>query len=231
MKILHISHSDLIGGASRAAYRLHRAMLNANIQSRMMVRVKQSHEHTILGPTTRLNKLNNSIRMIAGQSIDKLQCAQNKNFHSGEWIPSFWSKIINSSDYDIINLHWVNNETMSIEDIGRIEKPIVWTLHDMWPFCGREHVTGDHANARWKTGYNKKNRDALDKGLDLDRWVWLRKKKSWKSPINIVAPSHWMSECVRDSVLFNSYPLTVIPNTLDTKIYKPLNKYFCREVL
>ncbi|HEC8325005.1 TPA: glycosyltransferase [Providencia rettgeri] len=231
MKILHISHSDLIGGASRASYRLHKAMLNENIQSYMMVRVKQSHEPTILGPTTRLNKLNSSIRMIAGQSIDKLQCAQNKNFHSGEWIPSFWSKRINASDYDIVNLHWINNETMSIEDIGRIEKPIVWTLHDMWPFCGREHVTGDHANARWKIGYNKKNRSPLDTGLDLDRWVWLRKKKSWKSPINIVAPSAWMSECVKNSVLLDNFPLTIIPNTLDTKIYKPLNKNFCREVL
>ena len=40
---------------------------------------------------------------------------------------------------DIVNLHWINNEMISIEEICRISKPLVWTIVDMWPFSGSEH--------------------------------------------------------------------------------------------
>ena len=50
------------------------------------------------------------------------------------FFPSFWPKLINSSDYDVVNLHWVNGEMLSVKDISKIKKPIVWTLHDMWAF-------------------------------------------------------------------------------------------------
>ena len=39
---------------------------------------------------------------------------------------------------------------LSIADIAKIKKPIVWTLHDMWAFCGAEHYTTDK---RWINGY------------------------------------------------------------------------------
>ena len=45
-------------------------------------------------------------------------------------------KKINKSNYDLINLHWVQGEFISIESIGKITKPIVWTLHDTWAFSG-----------------------------------------------------------------------------------------------
>ena len=38
---------------------------------------------------------------------------------------------------DVIHLHWINQGMLSLTDIRRIiqsGKPIVWTMHDMWPF-------------------------------------------------------------------------------------------------
>ncbi|AFH93120.1 MULTISPECIES: glycosyltransferase family 4 protein [Providencia] len=232
MKILHISHSDLIGGAARAAYRLHMAQLDLGIDSQMLVRNKLSDHWSISGPSTRFEKSCNLFRSPIGHYINKLQRSHNVNFHSGDWLPSRWAKKINSSNIDIVHLHWVAGETMSIEDIGRIKKPIVWTLHDMWPFCGTEHVTNYDENARWKIGYSSSNRNNLDKGLDLDKLVWLRKKKAWKKQyMHIVAPSNWMAECAKNSILFKDYPIIIIPNALDTDIYKPLDKFFCRNLL
>ncbi|WP_350914289.1 glycosyltransferase family 4 protein [Providencia huaxiensis] len=232
MKILHISHSDLIGGAARAAYRLHMAQLDSGIDSQMLVRNKLSDHWSISGPSTRFEKSCNLFRSPIGHYINKLQRSHNVNFHSGDWLPSRWAKKINSSNIDIVHLHWVAGETMSIEDIGRIKKPIVWTLHDMWPFCGTEHVTNYDENARWKIGYSSSNRNNLDKGLDLDKLVWLRKKKAWKKQyMHIVAPSNWMAECAKNSILFKDYPIIIIPNALDTDIYKPLDKFFCRNLL
>ena len=48
-----------------------------------------------------------------------------------------WPKLINASDCDIVNLHWINGEMLSIKDIAKIKKPIVWTLHDMCTFQSR----------------------------------------------------------------------------------------------
>jgi len=70
-------------------------------------------------------------------------------------------KKINSSDADIVHLHWVQGEMLSISDINKIKKPIIWSLHDMWGFCGAEHISWDN---RWKEGYNK----IIDLRMKLD---------------------------------------------------------------
>ena len=69
-------------------------------------------------------------------------------------------------------MHWLGAEMASIADIGRINKP-VRTLHDMWAFCGAEHVSWDN---RWKEGYTNKNRPNDEEGFDLNRWTWNRVK-------------------------------------------------------
>nr|WP_282561273.1 glycosyltransferase [Providencia rettgeri] len=198
----------------------------------MLVRQKLSDNWSISGPLSKLDKFLSKIRIPIGGQLGRLQHSTNINFHSGNWLPSNWAKKINSSDIDIVNLHWVAGETMSIEDIGRLKKPIVWSLHDMWPFCGTEHITDYGDNARWKLGYSSKNRNNLDQGLDLDLIAWKRKFKSWKNlSMHIIAPSEWMAECAKNSTLFRNYPVSVIPNTLDINIFKPLDKKYCRNIL
>lgn len=231
MKILHISHSDISGGAARAAYRLHRAQITAGIDSSMLVRSKSSDDWTVQGPESRIKKMLNMIRWFIGSHIMRLQRSKNTNFHSGNWLPSRLAEHINNTDVDVVHLHWNAGEMMSIEDIGRIKKPIVWTMHDMWPFSGAEHVTDYGINARWRTGYIKSNRGGSEGGLDLDRYVWQRKLKAWQNPMHIVAPSCWLAECAKGSKLFEDKSISVIPNTLNTNVYKPLDNVFCREAL
>ena len=101
----------------------------------------------------------------------------------------------------------------------------------MWPFCGAEHYVVDDQHARFRSGYSKNNRAPDHKGLDIDRWVWSRKQKSWENPVQIVTPSRWLAECVKDSALMHNWPVTVIPNTLDTETYKPYSKRIAREKL
>lgn len=231
MKILHLSHSDIAGGAARASYRLHEALLKSNIDSNMMVRNKYSNNWSVSGPNSVFEKLLNKIRAPIGKKIDSFQKTKNNNFHSGGWVPSNWSSIINRSDYDIVHLHWISNETMSIADIGKIKKPIIWTMHDMWPFTGSEHYAPDDEISRWKHGYNKSNKPLEHKGLDIDRIVWQKKIKKWHSCDNfhLISPSKWLAECAQQSVLFQHTPISVIPNTLDTDIFKPLDSHFCRQ--
>lgn len=229
--VLHVSYSDIGGGAARAAYRLHQSLLNQDIDSGMKVRLKKSDNWTVRGPCGGFARASAMLRPALGGLVCRMQKNDNVNLHSGNWLPSRWAREINASGADVVNLHWVGMEALSIEDIGRIRKPMVWTLHDMWPFCGMEHYTIDSSDARWRSGYGKSNRSVLSRGPDLDRLSWLRKVKSWKKPMHIVAPSRWLADCARDSAIFRHWFISVIPNALDTETHRPLDRALCRSAL
>ncbi|MBN4866507.1 MULTISPECIES: glycosyltransferase family 4 protein [Providencia] len=232
MKIIHLSNSDISGGAARAAYRLHKALQESGIDSQMFVRTKKSDDWTVLSTLSNTKKLFNLLRPTLGKKLSKLQHSDNINLRSVNWLPSSWSKEINSSDIDIVNIHWVGSETLSIEDIGQIKKPIVWTMHDMWPFCGAEHYTNDDQKARWLTGYKKNNRLPHESKIDIDRLTWERKKKAWKNTnMHIISPSQWLADCAKQSVLFQNNHISTIPNPLDTNVYQPIDKNFCKRML
>ena len=55
---------------------------------------------------------------------------------------------INNFDTDIVNLHWIGNETLSISDISKINSKIVWTLHDMWPFLNAKEINENLINKK-----------------------------------------------------------------------------------
>lgn len=78
---------------------------------------------------------------------------------------------INACDADVLNIHWIA-KLLSIDDIGRLRKPLVWTLHDMWAFCGGEHVVDDDPDARFRVGYLPDNRPPGESGPDLNRIAW-----------------------------------------------------------
>ncbi len=230
-RVTILSHSDNGGGASRAAYRLYQALRAAGIDPRMTVRSKQTGDWTVTATSKNYAKAVNFARSRFGGYLMLLQKTPNANMHSTNVLPSNVSKALNASDAGVVNLHWLGGEAMSGEDIGRIRKPVVWTLHDMWAFCGAEHVTDDGLDARWRTGYHRGNRPHPSSGPDIDRFTWNRKRRAWKHPVHIVTPSRWLADCVRHSALMKGWPVTVIPNVLDTTVFKPLDRQYCRHVL
>lgn len=231
MKISHFS-SDVIGGAARAAYRLHQALVaEPKIESEMIVRLKENDDWRITGPESKFAKAAARLQPTLDGLPTLLQHTASPIFRSAAWLGRVNARTINQLDADVINLHWICAGFLSIEAIGRITKPVVWTLHDMWAFCGAEHLTADVPNARWRLGYEKTNRDPLHDGFDIDRWVWRRKQAAWKSPLHIVTPSRWLADCARSSVLMREWDVTVIPNTLDVDKYKPIPKQLARKIL
>jgi glycosyltransferase involved in cell wall biosynthesis len=194
----------------------------------MWVNMASAGDWTVEGPATKGAKAFAALRGHATSPLVKTLKTGNPIIHSPAVLPSQWVKRINASDADIVHLHWVQGEMLSIADIGRIERPIVWTLHDMWAFCGAEHYTEEF---RWREGYRRDNRPAHESGFDLNRWTWERKRKHWRRPIQIVTPSHWLADCVRESALMRDWPVLVIPNCLDTDRWKPMEQALARELL
>lgn len=228
MKVALVNYSDISGGAARAAYRIHHALMSCGLDSNMYVNRARAGDWSVHGPKGNLAKVNGMVRPHLGGVVNKLMVSGNPILHSPAILPSKLYHKINSTNLDIVNLHWINGETLSVKEIGNIDNPIVWTLHDMWAFCGAEHYTNDH---RWKEGYTSSNRPEYESGFDLNQWVWKRKLRHWKTPIQIVTPSNWLAECVKQSKLMHNWPVSVIHYAIDTDKWRPMDKSIARQLL
>jgi glycosyltransferase involved in cell wall biosynthesis len=229
VRIIHLSYNDINGGAFRATYRIHHSLLKQGISSRLWVNEKKSDDWTVEDLNSKIGKVLNKLSpRVINYSLVKMLKTENKIIHSPSVWPSNWVKHINNSDSDIVHLHWIQNEMLSIKDISKIKKPIVWTLHDMWAFCGAEHYTNDN---RWRDGYYSNNRPNYESGFDLNRWTWNRKKKYWNKPIDVVTPSTWLAKCVSESALMKNWPVSVIGNPIDTNQWTPIDKINARQLL
>lgn len=231
MNILHINASDISGGAARAAYRLHCSLLQAGVGSNMQVWSKASGDPTVRGNSSKVGRILTEVRSGVGMLANATLKVANPARHSINLLPSGWVQSLNASDADIIHLHWLGAETLSIREIAQIRKPIVWTFHDMWAFCGAEHYTADGLDARWRHGYKSNNRPGDESGFDLNYWTAQRKQHHWQKPFNLVCPSNWLAECVRASALMGDWPVTFIPNPLNLDNFHPIEKKLARKLL
>ncbi|WP_170469481.1 glycosyltransferase [Ruegeria arenilitoris] len=223
MLVNHISHSYSGGGAAIAARRLHQALLTTGADSRMtIVKGPDDDRITKFAPQKTLTRF--CQRECARYLRKKYARKQVKGLASLGLARSGLSAYLNSQPTQIINLHWVNSDMISIAEIGALKHPVVWTFHDMWPFSGAEHVS---ELDRWRDGYASSDHN----GFDVNRWVWKRKASNWKKPFQIVCPSNWLADCVRHSALMRDWPVTVIPNAIDTEFWAPVAKAEARAYL
>ncbi|MEH6998129.1 MAG: glycosyltransferase [Limnobacter sp.] len=233
LRILHVCTSDKIGGAARAAHRLHLAQREAGLDSHMLVLRCSETSPFVHAPLGKFAQLSHRLKLALAERIMNLQkTPTNQVFHSANIFDSGLGKWINDSDFDIVNLHWLGAEMLSIKEIARIRQPIVWTMHDMWPFCGSEHYDDLDNPERYVQGYASSNRPKSYSGPDIDAAIWRRKKKAWRNKrFHLVSPSNWLAGCARRSALFSHQPCIVIPNCLDTTIFKPIDRQVARQIL
>ena len=228
MHVVHLNYSDSIGGAARAAHRIHHAVRGVGVDSILLVNRAALSDPTVVGPATAPGRLLAKSRRILASPWRSLLKTATPGLHSPACIPSRWASRLNASAADVVHLHWINSEMMSIADIGRLTKPTVWTLHDMWALCGAEHYTD---GVRYREGYSPANRPSCESGFDLDRWTWRRKQRHWQRPMQIVTPSRWLADCVEQSSLMGEWPVMVIPNPLDTEVWRRVDKLRARQLL
>jgi len=214
MKILHLSYSDTEGGAAIGAYRLHHAMLHRGIDSQMLVVHKGSEDPSVqsyIGPENSavfnaLSKAGNEIRAMYG--VDELPIRSN-NFFGLEVAAK-----INEIAPDIVQLHWIANNTLKLSEFPKIQAPIVWKMADMWAFSGGEHYNRYGEPDRHIEGYDN-SAPFRGESVDIDRLVWEQKRKHFADlRLNIVSPSQFLAIGAHESVLFNRYDCHVIPNPL-----------------
>lgn len=233
MKVLFINTNDISGGAARAAMRIMRGVQQSGVEAQMFVKDKYSRSSDVI-PLSTYAPSSNWLLDIFKWVIQKFK----NRYHMFKWHPYKRTKLnvfmsdlrhtdihgaLQKLDYDIVHLHWINNRFLDIRELAKIHKPIVWTLHDSWPFCGVCHYFIDCERYQTHCGacpmLGSKNEQ------DLAYEIFEKKLEAYKDlDLHIVTPSRWLGDCAKKSALLGRFPVHVIPNCLDTELFRPLAK-------
>ena len=234
MRVLIVNTSERTGGAAVAASRLMKALNNNGVKAKMLVRDKETDALTVVGlpksPMLHWHFLWERFVIFCRLHFSRKHLFEIDIANAGTDI----TKLREFQEADIIHLHWINQGMLSLGGIRKIlqsGKPVVWTMHDIWPATAICHLTmGCHyyinrcAKCKYLPGGGGRN--------DLSSHIW-RKKQQMLAEGNIyfVACSRWLESEAKSSALLKGQKITSIPNPIDTHIYRKGNKQEARQRL
>lgn len=225
IRIVHINVFDANGGAAIAAYRLTEAMQSCGIDAQMVVRSKRTdrpYAHRLHLGLRSMLKLAYSImhkRRLKAMLPTGI-------FSVMRYGHPFW-KDSRVADADVIFLHWVSVNTLSlkgVERILRLGKPTYWFLHDMFPFTGGCHYSFQCEG--YATGCEACPLIGSSAYAGFAHRQLEDKIKHWQhyGNLSFVSPSRWLADCAAKSILAKGHPIHIMPNFIDTEVYKPLGE-------
>jgi glycosyltransferase involved in cell wall biosynthesis len=234
MRVLIVNTSERTGGAAVAASRLMKALNNNGVKAKMLVRDKESDALTVVGlpksPILHWHFLWERIIIFLRLHFSRKHLFDIDIANVGSDI----TRLREFQEADVIHLHWINQGMLSLNGICKIlqsGKPVVWTMHDIWPATGICHLTlgcryfvNRCANCKYLPGGGSRN--------DLASRIWQKKQQMQADEtIYYVACSRWLESEAKSSALLKGQKITSIPNPIDTHIYKKGNKQEARQRL
>lgn len=214
MRVLHISYSDKNGGAAIGAYRLHLAMRSRGVESEMFVIRKESSDISVRSLVNPVNQPEYAAALQATAELRELYGVVDAPIRSLNIHGLDLADAINKHPCEIVQLHWIANNTLKLSDLPKIKKPIVWKMPDMWAFSGGEHYIRHGDPERHVEGYDKLG-PFNGEAADVDRFVWDAKRKHFQNlSLTITSPSRFLAHEAHRSKLLGGYDAHVIPNPL-----------------
>jgi glycosyltransferase involved in cell wall biosynthesis len=241
MRVLHLSTSDVGGGAARAAYRLHTGLLRLGVDSKMLVLKGQSGDPTV-AKLHWANDVRTRYRRSRRAKAIKRDFAKYKStlpagfeIFSDDRSEGGYDLIQQLPPCDIINLHWVAGLIDHEIFFSHLPKhvPIVWRMADMGAMTGGCHYDGGCGKFTARCGACPVLGSPIED--DLSRQVWLRKHAALElvptERMHLVGTSRWIAAEAKRSSLLGRFASTIIPNGLDIADFAPRDQGFARDTL
>lgn len=234
MRVLIVNTSEKTGGAAVAAGRLMEALNNNGVKAKMLVGDKQTDNIMVAGLPRpwrqRWNFLWERFCIFAHLHFSREHLFEIDMANAGTDITS----LPEFSEADVVHLSWINQGMLSLGSIRKIlrsGKPVVWTMHDLWPASAICHYA--RGCAAFKTGcHHCRLLPGGGSPNDLSARVYARKQKIYRnSNIHFVTCSKWLADQARQSRLLAGLYVEPIPNPIDTRVYAPRDRRECRSRL
>lgn len=229
---MHLSHTDAGAGAGRAAYRIHRSLLDLGVDSKMLVGDKRTADESVVGCAK------GTLQRLQAKACEYLEAKSARAHVRDESIffsPSRFSYFspLNHSyvrQADIVSLYWINGAFIRPEDLQGVAQPIVWRLSDAWPFTGGCHYPAECERFEKQCGVCPQLRNPS--ASDFSAKLLQRKFIAWqKLNFTVAAPSQWIANLARRSSLFASRRIEVIPTGIDLERYRVHDQKLSRQKL
>lgn len=241
MKILHLGTNDIKGGAARAAFRVHTALRKLGYDSTMLVANRDSDDPTVtaFAPSrdfaTRLRcrlRRRQIFREFARYRATRPPGVEpftdDRSMHAIDLVRQL-------PPCDVINLHWVAGFVDYHAFFSALPQrtAVVWRLADMNVMTGGCHY--DEGCGKFLSGCGQCPQLGSSDPLDLSKRIWERKRRTFDSlnpsRLHLVANNTWTADQIRKSPLLGKFPVTIIPNMIDTDVFAPRDQYFARDAL
>ena len=209
MRVLLINTSERIGGAAIAASRLMESLKNHGIKAKLLVRDKQTDQISVVS-------LDHNWRMVWKFVWERIVIWSANRFNKKNIfavdIANTGTDITSLPEFqqaDVIHLHWINQGMLSLKNIEKIlasGKPVVWTMHDMWPCTGICH------HARECTHYQQEchNWKGIDYLIESCRLL-ADKHPELREQLGVVVFGN-QSQQLENLLPFKVYPLNFVSN-------------------
>lgn len=228
MRIVHIN-TMMLGGAAKAMTRLHEGLLAAGSDSVILTQDGIGGSSAAFRAGLRGKIANQLLHRMDIMPLRLFPRRQASEFNL-QWVPGRVLRKLDMLKPDIVHLHWICRSFLRVEDLRRIDCPIVWTMHDSWPFTGGCNVPFECV--RYREGCGRCPQLGSSILHDLSWWLWRRKSKAWRNvAMTAVSPSRWLGTCAASSPLLAGKALRVIPNGLDLEAFQPFDKRQARRAL
>lgn len=229
MKILLVNATDT-GGAAVSTFRIYECLKAKGLQVRVLLQKAKKPETIANSDVFAINnksiiaKIKYALRLKAEA---KLLGNKTNNFSTG-----FWGISIHNHPWvqwaDIVHLNWINDSFLKIRTLSDINKPIIWTLHDMWPFTVGYHYMPDDESIL----------PAIDQVIGDDipvemyQKVWLNKSKTYqKMDFTIAGSSTWLTDLAKKAPLFKDKNVVCLPTPVNTEFLKVYDSKKARKEL
>jgi len=230
MRVLHVSPTDIVGGAPRGAYGLHRALRSVGADSLMLVQRKYSDDPTVLTDGGLFVVARGALRDKLDRLPLRLYRWTRDNWWTVGWLPWRIGPAIERIGPDVVHFHWIGRGAAPIEGMAELQRyPVFWTLRDMWPLTGGCHYSG--GCMKFQTGCGACPQLGSRDSADISRRQWRRKQRHWAGiRITYVALSQWMARCARSSPLTFGNEICVIPSGIDVERFRPTDRSTARSM-
>ena len=232
LRICHFSSDERQGGAAAAAFRLHRALLDAGTDSRLYVREKRSNDPTVWQVPPRVVSpwRDRAERWLRRSPPTSPAYTFNLDEPPRVDLTQFLAQPAGET---VLIFHWVDR-FLDVPAIHRLARhcrgPLLWVLHDQEPLTGGCHYSFGCEGYRHACGGCPQLASGQER--DRSRRTWERKRDLLATlPLTFLAPTSWGEARVRESGLFGRHRVERIPLPLDSDLFRPLSRRTAREVL
>ena len=233
MNVLHLSAGELNRGASRGAISLHQGLIDLGIKSRFLTTDPNPQGPGVLGVATGVP---GRLGLHVLKQLDRLSLRLYDFDRRGTLSPGFLGLPIQAmpgyAESDVVHLHWVNDGLLDLRSLKYCDKPIIWTVRDLWLTTGLCHYPHGCKRQALGCGCCPLLSDPGWPWPDPSHYGFRRKARSLaQASVTYVGISPWVANQLLSSPITAGKRVEMIWNSINVNVFKPMSKLEARSRL